>query len=166
MTSNPHTPSNLRSYLRLNHDSFWSKVEKTTGGCWIWTGRTDSNGYGRVDLGPRGKQALAHRISAVCKFGDAIAGKNVCHRCDTPSCVNPNHFFLGTQADNMRDMFRKGRHHKRRPTHCKHGHELKTRRSVTKMHRTYCPECTLKYTRLRRARIKAQQEWDDHGGRD
>lgn len=73
-------------------------------GCWIWTGAVDNNNYGR--FGVNGK---AHRISYELYNGKINDGLLVCHKCDVRQCVNPDHLFLGTQYDNMRDMIIKGR---------------------------------------------------------
>jgi len=85
---------------------FWEKVDKSES-CWIWKGTTYSNGYGRICV--NGKHVLAHRLSWTLTHSDIPDGFHVCHGCDTPLCVNPEHLFLGTQKDNMQDMISKGR---------------------------------------------------------
>lgn len=88
-------------------DRFEKKfVPITKSGCWIWTGRI-AREYGRFLF--KGKNNLAHRVSYMLYVGAIPKGLKVLHRCDVPSCVNPNHLFLGTQLDNVRDMFSKGR---------------------------------------------------------
>jgi hypothetical protein len=79
-------------------------------GCWLWKGGVNRNGYGNFYLKINGRQNLrnAHRVSYALEVGDP-AGLHVCHRCDNPRCVRPDHLFLGTNADNMEDMIRKGR---------------------------------------------------------
>jgi hypothetical protein len=96
-----------RTYPQLM-DRFWAKVEKTDG-CWQWTGSRNSDGYGNFhDRGTHSTKA--HRFIYERTYGEIPPGYNVCHRCDNPSCVRPDHLFLGTQADNMRDCQRKGRY--------------------------------------------------------
>lgn len=97
----PESESQLAAFT----ERFFRFVDKQ--GCWNWTGCKNAHGYGRVGL--QGKVILAHRVSYELHYG--LVGNNcVLHRCDNTSCVNPEHLFLGTQADNMKDMSRKGRH--------------------------------------------------------
>jgi hypothetical protein len=102
-------PNHLRlaSLLELAEKRFWSKVNKTDG-CWLWTAPLDVNGYGRFADFDR-KIILAHRASWTFHNGPIPKGMYVLHECDTPACVKPTHLFLGSQKDNMLDMWRKGR---------------------------------------------------------
>jgi hypothetical protein len=77
-------------------------------GCWLWTGSVNSWGYGR--LGENRSERQAHRLSFSAFRGEIPIGLNVLHRCDVPSCVNPDHLFLGTLSDNVQDCLLKGRH--------------------------------------------------------
>lgn len=88
---------------------FWSKIRKTRG-CWWWTASTNPSGYGQLRFGKELKSA--HRISYELTNGKIPKGLFVLHKCDNPSCVRPDHLFLGTPADNMRDMINKHRGNK------------------------------------------------------
>jgi hypothetical protein len=76
-------------------------------GCWLWTGSSNKKGYGKYN--PGGGPVLAHRFSFKLHNRALSDSDCVLHRCDTPACVNPDHLFLGSRADNAADMVRKGR---------------------------------------------------------
>lgn len=80
---------------------------KPEGDCIVWTSKRDARGYGRVRW--RGRTRRAHRVLYEVEFGPIAEGLVVCHVCDNPPCIKPTHLFVGTQADNIADMVRKGR---------------------------------------------------------
>jgi len=98
--------------------------------CWDWNGYKNRNGYGEINTGKRksgsykseGASRVAYRL-----YKGEIGGLHVCHHCDNPGCVNPDHLFLGTHQDNMNDMVSKGRGiqaRRKSQTHCIRGHAL------------------------------------------
>lgn len=98
-------------------DRFWEKVNKNgptvrpeLGPCWVWMAAVDGKGYGKLGLGRRADgYGKASRVSWLLHFGDFPAVLDVCHTCDNPLCVRPDHLFLGTGTDNIRDAQQKGR---------------------------------------------------------
>jgi len=88
-----------------------AKILYHRSGCWIFAGARLPKGYGKIGVGSRGEGwMLAHRASYECFVGPVPEGMCVLHRCDNPSCVNPDHLFLGTKSDNTQDCIKKGRH--------------------------------------------------------
>lgn len=84
----------------------WDRVDKSAGenSCWPWTGPLNAYGYGNAGHGKK-----AHREAYESAIGPIPRGLSVLHRCDNRPCCNPSHLFVGTQADNMNDMWSKGR---------------------------------------------------------
>lgn len=86
---------------------FHSSYEKAVNGCWNWTASLSSGGYGSFYYS--GRSYIASRVSWEFHGGKISNGLCILHKCDNPKCVNPDHLFLGTNADNTADMFKKGR---------------------------------------------------------
>lgn len=92
-------------------EKFWDNVKKTDD-CWLWTASTSPAGwYGQVRH--NNKKYQSNRLSYEIHFGEIPEGLSVLHKCDVPLCVNPDHLFLGTAADNLRDMDKKGRRNRK-----------------------------------------------------
>lgn len=88
----------------------WSRVKPNADTeCWEWLALKDKDGYGRFYIGK--KNLLAHRVAYAAYYKIDPGNLLVCHRCDNPSCVNPAHLWLGSNADNLADMKNKGRSH-------------------------------------------------------
>ncbi len=99
-----------KSRLRISQDlkkRFHTLYEIDENGCWIFKKGKSSGGYGCITY--KGKQQRAHRVSYLLFNGDIKKGLFVCHSCDRPSCINPTHLWIGTNQDNIKDMFSKNR---------------------------------------------------------
>lgn len=91
---------------------FWSKVQKLANDCWIWIAGEDKNGYGKFTYRDNGKKVnvRANRYAFMLRYGFMPSAVSfICHTCDNPRCVNPEHLFMGTVQDNVADMVSKGR---------------------------------------------------------
>lgn len=104
----------IKRPVRSVEDRFWSKVSKNPGeGCWEWTAGTwQAFGYGKFQAGSSrddNRAVYAHRFAWEMEHGPLPADVQVCHHCDNPLCVRLSHLFLGTQLDNIRDMYAKHR---------------------------------------------------------
>jgi hypothetical protein len=110
-------------------DTFWPRVDKGEG-CWLWTGGVEGGGYGSIK---KKGHHLAHRFSWELHYGEIPDGLYVCHKCDNPPCVRPDHLFLGTHQDNMRDMAEKGRRRSGR------GNTKLTKQQVAAIRSRYSP---------------------------
>jgi len=101
-----------------------NRLTKDANGCWIFEGSKTVNGYGQTRI--NGKTYRVHRIMYEKYIGVIPDGFCVCHTCDVRACCNPEHLFIGTIGDNMKDKKEKGRHHNSLKTHCSNGHEFTT----------------------------------------
>ena len=103
-------PARKHAFFCGDECRFWSKVQKGPG-CWLWTASIKDNGYGQFTTwdGERQIHVGAHVFSYCLAHGPIEAGVHVCHRCDTPPCVRPDHLFPGDHKANMEDASKKGR---------------------------------------------------------
>lgn len=121
-------PAELRMWKMTIGNELRKKFERcfiSSPSCWLWISGTDSHGYGKIQY--QCSSHKAHRLAYQIYVGNIPDGLHVLHRCDNPRCVNPDHLFIGSHADNMKDKTTKGRahgahpgsdHHKAKLTDC------------------------------------------------
>lgn len=158
-------------------ERFWSKVDRRGDNeCWPWIGARDSNGYGQIRVNKR----LRHSTQVSWEIENGLpfpVGMSACHKCDTPSCVNPRHIWPGSYRDNAMDAISKGRM-KFRPqdneawssanalkTKCKRGHHFDPENTIVSTNGwRRCRVCRRlsyhKYNTTRRSRARTTANSD------
>lgn len=130
---------------------FWKKVHiEPNSGCWLWSGSVTPLGYGQFWLS---KLRLCSRVVMEAVAGPLRTEQYVCHKCDTPNCCNPEHLWVGTQIENVRDCYSKGRQPatRRKKSVCKRGHAL----TADNVRRGQCHECKKYRDRIEYRKEKA-----------
>jgi hypothetical protein len=145
----------------VSAEHFFRRVAPITEekGCWEWVGALNRR-YGRLHVpGKHHLQVYAHRLSWEIHFGPIPDGLDVCHKCDNPSCVKPEHLFIGTHLDNMQDASRKGHfgpnHRNSRKVVCPLGHPLDAVFKLRNRTVRRCATCHRNQERERHRRLKA-----------
>lgn len=112
----------------------------TSKDCWEWQSTLTKDGYGKVWW--KGKQFSAHKVSWYLHFGEYPSSEAmVCHHCDNPKCVNPDHLYLGDQYTNQQDAVKRLRHKEARKNYCKNGHEFTLANIYFWRNHRYCRAC-------------------------
>jgi hypothetical protein len=139
-------------------ERFWGKVDKSAGtdSCWKWNSAKDKRGY--CTFHANRKTVNAHRMAWELYNKDSIpSGMCVCHSCDVPDCVNPNHLWIGTFSDNMHDAYDKGRKiaHNSLKTYCKRGHDFVPENTyMSPSGKRTCRTCKNMHQQERRAMLR------------
>lgn len=130
--------------------------------CKPYPGKLRKDGYAHTTRNK--KTVLAHRQAYIDTYGPIPDGMHVLHKCDNPSCVNPEHLFVGTHTDNMQDKLAKGRDQNASRTHCYQGHEYTEENTYRNGNVRYCKTCRREYDRRRRRGFNAQGTPEVHEG--
>lgn len=112
---------------------FWNKVKIVQNDCWLWQGALGRKGYGSFTVSRKFPTKIAHRVSYLIANRELDLDLQVCHSCDTPGCVNPDHLWQGTAKENSMDMVRKGRS----PRGEKQGHSTLTKADIVAIRAMY-----------------------------
>ena len=127
--------------IKVHHKSpvehrFWKRVNKTPG-CWLWTGHTNGDGYAQFCYKGNRRSSNASRYAYQLLVGEIPDGMDICHTCDNPACVRPDHLFPGTDLDNNRDKVNKNRQAKGE----RNAGAVLTESQVLEIRRRYKPGC-------------------------
>lgn len=112
----------MRADYEAIMDKVRARVELMETGCWRWTRGLNSLGYAQIAW--KGARWAASRLIYTAVHGAFDKDLDMCHTCDFPACVNPQHLFVAEHSDNMMDSINKGRHAETERTHCPRGHEF------------------------------------------
>ena len=139
---------------------FWSNVLITDQyECWEWQGCDEPYHGGYARFWYEGQTYYASRLSWVINHGDVPEGMVVCHSCDNRKCVSPFHLWLGTQAENIRDMVEKGRDVNSKKRYCRNEHPFNAENTYTLHGHRYCRTCDReKHQRYRQLISDASQD--------
>lgn len=99
-------------------DRFEKNFIKEDNSCWLWSSAKIKTGYGIFYKDRKNKAIYAHRFSFELYKGPIVGNNKICHSCDNPSCVNPEHLWQGSQKDNLQDMYKKKRNNQPRGATC------------------------------------------------
>ena len=134
---------------------------KVIGPCMVWNGHRNVHNYGQKRI--KGRMWLLHRYAWQWANGPIPEGMCVCHACDNPPCVNPDHLWLGTQLENIRDRERKGRNGHANKTHCPQGHPYSgDNLIITTNNGRGCRECMRQHARRYARKNRKRMGRQDH----